>query len=98
MCRGGCWHHHRGTKEGRFDTIVSKKAQTFADVESQPQTLSCHHASFFLTLMYVFWSQFFSEYEKLLHSENYVTKRQSLKVWTILFLMSFISLHCVFAT
>lgn len=24
--------------------------------------------------------QFFSEYEKLLHSENYVTKRQSLKV------------------
>ncbi|OBS72716.1 hypothetical protein A6R68_12694, partial [Neotoma lepida] len=34
---------------------------------------------------------FFSEYEKLLHSENYVTKRQSLKVgevsgtyWTVL--------------
>ncbi|CAO2625240.1 Calcium-binding protein 39 [Lemmus lemmus] len=32
----------------------------------KPQTLSCHH--------------FFSEYEKLLHSENYVTKRQSLKL------------------
>ena len=27
--------------------------------------------------------QFFSEYEKLLHSENYVTKRQSLKVRSV---------------
>lgn len=27
-----------------------------------------------------FFSQVFTEYEKLLHSENYVTKRQSLKV------------------
>lgn len=26
------------------------------------------------------WLQVFTNYEKLLHSENYVTKRQSLKV------------------
>lgn len=29
------------------------------------------------------WLQVFTNYEKLLHSENYVTKRQSLKVWAM---------------
>ncbi len=49
---------------------------------SRPQPLIIFLSSLSLSLShYLFLSlQFFSEYEKLLHSENYVTKRQSLKV------------------
>lgn len=36
--------------------------------------------SHFLFCLFSLPPQFFSKYEKLLHSENYVTKRQSLKV------------------
>lgn len=40
--------------------------------------------------------QIFTEYEKLLHSENYVTKRQSLKVGSSLFKLNFMfKTHCV---
>lgn len=39
--------------------------------------------------------QVFADYEKLLHSENYVTKRQSLKVWPRLVLIYSVCCHFV---
>ena len=62
------------------------------------KNLLTRHKLFSAEFLEQHYERFFSEYEKLLHSENYVTKRQSLKVWHILFFMSFISLHFVFVT
>ncbi|NWH17573.1 CAB39 protein, partial [Grus americana] len=55
-----------------FD-IASDAFATFKDLLTRHKLLSAE----FLEQHY---DRFFSEYEKLLHSENYVTKRQSLKV------------------
>ncbi|ELV09577.1 hypothetical protein G4228_005342 [Cervus hanglu yarkandensis] len=56
-----------------FD-IASDAFATFKDLLTRHKLLSAE----FLEQHY---DRFFSEYEKLLHSENYVTKRQSLKVF-----------------
>ena len=55
-----------------FD-IASDAFATFKDLLTRHKLLSAE----FLEQHY---DRFFSEYEKLLHSENYVTKRQSLKL------------------
>uniref|UniRef100_A0A4W6FHE8 Calcium binding protein 39 n=1 Tax=Lates calcarifer TaxID=8187 RepID=A0A4W6FHE8_LATCA len=59
-----------------FD-IASDAFATFKVIDTLPLS---HHHFCLLSLSLPLSLQFFSEYEKLLHSENYVTKRQSLKL------------------
>ncbi|XP_067851552.1 calcium-binding protein 39 isoform X2 [Heptranchias perlo] len=55
-----------------FD-IASDAFATFKDLLTRHKLLSAE-------FLEQYYDRFFSEYEKLLHSENYVTKRQSLKL------------------
>ncbi|XP_058846374.1 calcium-binding protein 39-like isoform X1 [Acipenser ruthenus] len=72
LCSEQFYDFFRYVELSTFD-IASDAFATFKDLLTRHKPLSAE----FLEQHY---DRFFSEYEKLLHSENYVTKRQSLKL------------------
>ncbi|XP_077063924.1 calcium-binding protein 39 [Siphateles boraxobius] len=72
LCSEQFYDFFRYVEMSTFD-IASDAFATFKDLLTRHKLLSAE----FLEQHY---DRFFSEYEKLLHSENYVTKRQSLKL------------------
>ncbi|MED6236552.1 Calcium-binding protein 39 [Ataeniobius toweri] len=72
LCSEEFYDFFRYVEMSTFD-IASDAFATFKDLLTRHKLLSAE----FLEQHY---DRFFSEYEKLLHSENYVTKRQSLKL------------------
>ncbi|KAG7456361.1 calcium-binding protein 39 [Solea senegalensis] len=72
LCSEQFYDFFRYVEMSTFD-IASDAFATFKDLLTRHKLLSAE----FLEQNY---DRFFSEYEKLLHSENYVTKRQSLKL------------------
>ncbi|KAA0701779.1 Calcium-binding protein 39 MO25alpha [Triplophysa tibetana] len=72
LCSDQFYDFFRYVEMSTFD-IASDAFATFKDLLTRHKLLSAD----FLEQHY---DRFFSEYEKLLHSENYVTKRQSLKL------------------
>ncbi|XDV31875.1 hypothetical protein PO909_002810 [Leuciscus waleckii] len=79
LCSEQFYDFFRYVEMSTFD-IASDAFATFKDLLTRHKLLSAE----FLEQHY---DRFFSEYEKLLHSENYVTKRQSLKLLENLKLM-----------
>ncbi|KAI7801220.1 putative calcium-binding protein 39-like, partial [Triplophysa rosa] len=72
LCSDQFYDFFRYVEMSTFD-IASDAFATFKDLLTRHKLLSAD-------FLEQHFDRFFSEYEKLLHSENYVTKRQSLKL------------------